>query len=216
MTQRRQPSEERLLAFAAGTLSAPEAVVVATHLALRPETRVWTDLAHEIGGAVLDDLEPAPLETTALDHALARLEQDETPAPSPLPQAPRLHADPSLPAVLAGFDLGPWRWLGPGVQVRNVLGPRDGDCRVFLLKIAPGQCAPKHTHGGVELTCVISGAYETANGVFGPGDFEEADETVTHQPRVVSPEPCLCIAALDGQIRLPGRLGRLLAPFVRI
>jgi putative transcriptional regulator len=102
------------------------------------------------------------------------------------------------------------------VHVRNVIGPRDGDCRVILLRIAPGQCAPRHTHGGVELTCVISGAYATEDGVFAQGDFEEADPKVTHQPRVVSEEACLCVAALDGQIVLPGRLGRLLAPFVKL
>jgi putative transcriptional regulator len=100
--------------------------------------------------------------------------------------------------------------------VRDVLGPRDGDCRVILLRIAPGQSAPRHTHGGVELTCVIEGAYATEEGVFSRGDFEEADPNVTHQPRVVSSAPCLCVAALDGQIVLPGRLGRLLAPFVKL
>ena len=36
MTPNRAPSEDRLLAYAAGNLSPPEAVVVATHLALRP------------------------------------------------------------------------------------------------------------------------------------------------------------------------------------
>ena len=210
MSPRRQPSEERLLAFAAGTLSPPEAVVVATHLALRPQTRIWTDLAHEVGGAVLDDVEPSAMSGSALAQALSRLDEHAPLEPSDA------HTDPALPAVLAGFDFGPWRWLGPGVQVRDVVGVRDGDCRVFLLRIAPGQCAPMHTHGGVELTCVIHGAYATADGVFSAGDFEEADHTVTHQPRVVSDEACLCIAALDGQIRLPGRLGRWLAPLVRI
>ena len=34
----RNPSEERLLAYAAGTLSPPEAVVLAAHLALRQPT----------------------------------------------------------------------------------------------------------------------------------------------------------------------------------
>ena len=38
MTLRKEPSEERLLAYAAGTLSPPQAVVVATHLAMRPKT----------------------------------------------------------------------------------------------------------------------------------------------------------------------------------
>ncbi|WP_297509161.1 ChrR family anti-sigma-E factor [uncultured Caulobacter sp.] len=211
MSARRQPSEERLLAFAAGTLSAPESVVVATHLALRPETRAWTELGQAVGGAVLDDLEPSVLGLEALDNTLARL---DTPPPAATP-APR-NADPSLPAPLRGFELGPWRWMGPGVHVRNVLGPRDGACRVILLRIAPGQSTPLHTHGGVELTCVIEGAYATEEGVFEPGDFEEADPNITHQPRVVSDKPCLCVAALDGEIVLPGRLGKLLAPFVRL
>lgn len=212
MSLRRQPSEERLLAYAAGTLSPPEAVVVATHLALRPETRAWTELGRAVGGALLDDLEPLALEEGASEAVLARL---DAATPSVAPALPK-GADASLPAPLRHFPLGPWRWLGPGVHVRDVLGPRDGDCRVILLRIAPGQCTPRHTHGGLELTCVIRGAYATEDGVFSPGDFEEADPNVTHQPRVVSAEPCLCVAALDGQIVLPGRLGRLLAPFVKL
>ncbi|WP_168075866.1 ChrR family anti-sigma-E factor [Caulobacter sp. SSI4214] len=211
MSARRHPSEERLLAFAAGTLSVPEAVVVATHLALRPETRAWAELGEAVGGAMLDDLAPSGLEPDALDDVMARLD-DASDIATPVPRT----ADPSLPAPLRGFALGTWRWLGPGVHVRDVLGPRDGDCRVILLRIAPGQSAPRHTHGGVELTCVIEGAYATEDGVFSRGDFEEADPNVTHQPRVVSSAPCLCVAALDGQIVLPGRLGRLLAPFVKL
>lgn len=212
MSLRRQPSEERLLAYAAGTLSAPEAVVVATHLALKPETRPWADLGRAVGGALLEEAEPVSMGVGAREAAMAQLD-----APVANDDAlPPKSADLSLPDPLRGLPLGPWRWAGPGVHVRNVIGPRDGDCRVILLRIAPGQCAPLHTHGGVELTCVISGAYATEDGVFAQGDFEEADPKVTHQPRVVSPEPCLCVAALDGQIVLPGRLGRLLAPFVKL
>jgi len=212
MSLRRHPSEERLLAYAAGTLSPPEAVVVATHLALKPQTRPWADLGRAVGGALLDEVEPVALDVGAREAALSRLDAPATTEEAVLSRS----ADPSLPAPLRGLPLGPWRWAGPGVHVRSVIGPRDGDCRVILLRIAPGQCAPRHTHGGVELTCVISGAYATEDGVFSPGDFEEADPSVTHQPRVVSPEPCLCVAALDGQIVLPGRLGRLLAPFVKL
>ncbi|MBO9707958.1 MAG: cupin domain-containing protein [Caulobacter sp.] len=214
MSARRHPSEERLLAFAAGTLSAPEAVVVATHLALRPRTRTWTHLAQAVGGSVLDDLEPTPLDNGAFASVLDRLEAAVPDEAREAVRAPA--ADHALPAPLRGFDLSPWRWAGPGVHVRDVLGPRDGDCRVILLRIAPGQSAPRHTHAGVELTCVIEGAYATDDGVFEPGDFEEADPSVLHQPRVVSRAPCLCVAALDGQIVLPGRLGKLLAPFVRL
>ncbi len=212
MSLRRQPSEEQLLAYTAGTLSFPEAIVVATHLSLRPETRAWTELATAVGGAVLEDQAPSPIDAGVRDDLLSRLDAPAAPQAAARPPT----ADAALPAPLDRFALSPWRWLGPGVQVRDVLGTKVGDCRVILLKIASGQSTPLHTHQGVELTCVIDGAYETHDGVFARGDFEDADPNVTHQPRVVSKEPCLCVAALDGQIRLPGMLGRLLAPFVRL
>lgn len=213
MSLRRHPSEERLLAYAAGTLSSPEALVVATHLALRPSSQAWVEMGRAVGGVLIEDSEPADLAPGTKNDVLARIAHE----PRQAIEAARVPAnDMGLPAPLDGFRLGPWRWVGPKIHVRDVLGPTDGDCRVILLRIGPGQAAPMHTHGGVELTCVLEGAYETADGVFERGDFEEADPSVTHQPRVVSAEPCLCVAALDGQIALPGRLGRLLSPFVRL
>ncbi len=211
MTAVRQPSEERLLAYAAGTLSPPESVVVAAHLAMRPETARWVGDLQVVGGAVLEAIEPAPVAGDLLARTLASLS-----APEPVVQPEPANDMTELPAPLRGYALGPWRWIGPDMRVRDVLAPRDGDCRVILLSIGPGRTTPVHTHQGVELTCVISGAYETDEGRFGPGDFEEADGEVHHRPRTVSAEPCLCVVALDGQIRLDGWIGRLLQPFVRL
>ncbi|WP_312594683.1 ChrR family anti-sigma-E factor [Brevundimonas sp.] len=212
MTARRNPSEERLLAYASGSLSAPEAVVVAAHLALRPANDAWVRELQAVGGAFLDDASPVDLSEDALAHALARIETDAGAVRSPAP----LNDMPELPEPLRRYALGPWRWIGPGMRVRDVHAPRDGDCRVILLKIEPGRETPKHTHGGVELTCVISGAYATETQRFDVGDLEEANDDVLHQPRVVSDEACLCVVALDGQIKLDGWVGRLLQPFVRL
>lgn len=212
MTARRNPSQERLLAYASGSLSAPEAVVVAAHLALRPANDAWVRELQAVGGAFLDDASPVDLSEDALAHALARIETDAGAVRSPAP----LNDMPELPEPLRRYALGPWRWIGPGMRVRDVHAPRDGDCRVILLKIEPGRETPKHTHGGVELTCVISGAYATETQRFDVGDLEEANDDVLHQPRVVSDEACLCVVALDGQIKLDGWMGRLLQPFVRL
>jgi putative transcriptional regulator len=165
-----------------------------------------------LGGEFLAETSPAALEDGALDRALARIETDagETRAEPPLNDMDE------LPEPLRRYALGPWRWIGPGMRVRDVHAPRDGDCRVILLRIDPGRETPRHTHGGVELTCVLSGAYATETGRFGVGDLEEADADVLHQPRVVSDTPCLCVVALDGQIRLDGWIGRLMQPFVRL
>lgn len=212
MTALRLPSEERLLAYAAGTLSLPESVVVATHLALRPRTARWVDRLQVVGGEVLETLEPAPVADDLLARTLASLSSAEEDSLPPEPANDMTE----LPEPLRRYALGPWRWIGPDMHMRDVHAPRDGDCRVILLRIGSGRTTPVHTHDGVELTCVISGAYETDEARFGPGDFEEADGEVHHRPRTVSAEPCLCVVALDGQIRLDGWIGRILQPFVRL
>jgi putative transcriptional regulator len=212
MTPVRNPSEERLLAYAAGALSPPEAVVIAAHLALRPANAAWVRHLQDVGGVLLEDAPVAPMAEDALARALARIEVDSGHAEA----SASLNDMPELPEPLRRYALGPWRWVGPGIRMRDVHAPRDGDCRVILLKIDAGRETPRHTHGGVELTCVLAGAYATETERFGVGDLEEADPDVLHQPRVISDEPCLCLVALDGQIQLPGLLGRLLQPFVRL
>lgn len=205
-------SDHRLLAYAAGTLSPPETVVVATHLSMRPQAAAFARRLQSVGGRLLEDLPPAPMERGALSRVLARADSDAGEVETP----PPLNDMPQLPEPLRRYALGPWRWVGPGVRIRNVHAPRHGDCRVILLEIQPGRVMPRHTHNGVELTCVISGAYATEEERFDEGDLEEAGEETLHQPRVVSDRACLCVAALDGQIRLDGWLGRLMQPFVRL
>jgi len=212
MNTQHNVSEARMLAYAAGALSAPEAVVVATHLALRPQLKPWLNQLQKLGGIMLEDTPAEAMREDALATALSRIETDAGEAAQPLP----LNDMPELPEPLRHYELGPWRWAGPGIKVRNVNAPRDGKCRVILLKIEPGQKTPRHTHGGVELTCVLSGAYATETERFDVGDLEEADHEVLHQPRVVSDEPCLCVVALDGEIQLDGWLGPILQPFVKL
>lgn len=212
MTPRHNPSEERLLAYASGALSPPEAVVVSAWLTMRPDADAWVRSLQALGGEMLEDLAPAPVDEDAFDRLMARVDSDggEVVAPPPLNDMPE------LPEPLRRYPLSPWRWIGPGVHVRDVHAPRDGDTRVILLRIGSGRMTPRHTHEGVELTCVLSGAYATETAYFGPGDLEEADPDVLHQPRVVSDEPCLCVVALNGQIQLDGWLAPLFQPFVRL
>lgn len=212
MNPNRNPSEERLLAYAAGSLSPPEAVVVAAHLALRPANDAWVRRLQAVGGEFLEEAAPVALSDHALARAMALIETDAGEARPPAP----LNDMPELPEPLRRYALGPWRWIGPGIRARDVHAPRDGACRVILLKIDPGRETPRHTHGGVELTCVLSGSYATETERFEVGDLEEADHDVLHQPRVVSDIPCLCVVALDGEIQLDGWLGRLMQPFVRL
>ena len=85
-----------------------------------------------------------------------------------------------------------------------------------MLKAAPGTKLPHHKHMGYEWTCVLEGAFEHQFGRYGPGDFDEADETMEHKPTVCEGVPCICIVALQGGIELQSWLGRLLQPLIRL
>ena len=211
MTILHMPSEETLLAYAAGELPAAHALVVETHLELCPRSRRFVTEIERLGGRLLEDLPPTPMGADALAATFARIE-------SSTPPAPRLHTpeDADLPAPLRRHPLGPWRWAGAGTHVRSVELPVDGDSRAIMFRIGPGRKMPQHTHSGQEFTCVISGSYSDESGRYGPGDFEEADDEVSHRPMVDSDVPCICVVALTGAIQLQGALGRLIQPFVRI
>ena len=142
MTPGRNPSEERLLAYAAGVLSPPEAVVVAAHLALRPANSAWVRQLQSVGGAFLEATAPVPLSADALEGAMARIGTDAGDATA---EPPLNEMACELPEPLRRYGLGPWRWMGPGVRVRDVHAPRDGASRVILLKIQPGRRTPKST-----------------------------------------------------------------------
>lgn len=204
--------EERLLAYAAGTLRAPEAAVIGAHIALKPNAGAWVRHLQDIGGELLEELPPADLAPGAIEQALARVDADGGEAALPAP----LNDMPELPDVLRRHPLGPWRWIAPGIHVRDVIGLRDGACRTILLKVDPGRAAPLHTHQGLELTCVLSGAYATDEREYRAGDIEEADPNVHHAQWVTSDEPCLCVVAIEGQLTYGGALGWLFNRFVRL
>ncbi len=210
MNIKHHPTETTLASFATGTLDEARALAVATHLALCPQCRAVQQNFEHVGGALLDRVAPDAMASDALQQALARI---GTPEPSKPARASR--AD-GLPEPLSAYELGPWRWIGRGVQWRSVDVPIENDVRVFMLKAAPGIHLPRHRHVGSEWTCVFEGAFAHEGGRFGPGNFDEADENVEHDPRVEKGATCVCLVALQGNIMLQGFFGRLLQPFIRI
>lgn len=158
---------------------------------------------------MLEQASPAVLRTNALDAALSRL--DDTP-----PQPPRVRTASDTPDVLAPYDVGRWRWIGRGLYWRKANVPSTDGTRVFMLKAAPRSSLPHHSHSGIEWTCVLQGAFQHDFGRYGPGDFDEADGSVEHNPFVEPGDPCICLVALHGNLELHGWIGRLLQPFVRL
>ncbi len=110
------------------------------------------------------------------------------------------------------------RWAAPGVWVAPTSPAiaRAG-ARSYLLGVGPGIAVPLHTHKGMELVCVLKGAYRDRGRVYREGDFAENDDEVEHQPRVTRDGECVCLIAADNLLvpREPAS-ARLLQPFVGI
>jgi len=217
MTLNHHPSDETLLAYAAETLAPGTRLVATIHVGSCTRCRARIAEFEALGGTVLDQLDPAPIADDALQRVMARIDE---PAAAPARASRHAAAPPraaigiELPAALDGCGIGPWRWVAPGVRWSKVSVPGDTSTNVMLLKVAAGKRLPEHSHTGREFTQVLSGSYSDDRGRYAPGDFEEADSEVEHQPVVDTDGECVCLAAIEGRMLLRSLIGRLVQPFV--
>jgi putative transcriptional regulator len=207
------PFDLTLAEFAAGTLDEGRALVVATHMSKCSQCRAVARSFERTRAVVMEDTDRAPMSPDALQRALQAVSSER-------PQRPivqRGDADRShLPFPLSAYPLGPWRRIWRHVHWRHVQVAPDGGTRVFMLKAAPSTKIPAHFHDGLEWTCILQGAFRHRLGHYGPGDFDEADETVEHDPVVEQGAECICLVAMQGHIRFKGWIGRVIQSFVRI
>ena len=192
----RHPTEPTLAAYAAGSLPYAIGLIVATHLGQCPTCRRALDTLEATGGALLEDLPPVSLAPAALDQLLGRVDE---PAP---PSRPILN--PDLPAPLNRTPLGRWWPAGRGIRYRplRTTGPAWGG----LLLVQPGRSLMPHGHIGLELTCVLSGAFVDGDHEYGAGDLAEPAADHDQPPIVIGTDPCLCVIATEG-VRMHGILG---------
>ena len=73
---------ELLVDYAAGSAPEPVSLLVATHLTFCPSCRQHVARLEDVGGALLDGIEPVPVDSEALDRMLARLDKAEPSMPS--------------------------------------------------------------------------------------------------------------------------------------
>lgn len=217
MTIMHHPSDMVLAEFANGTLDEASSLVVGAHVAQCSECQRTVRQCEALGGALIDS-GAAPMLSGA-EAVLARADE------GPVDHGGDILVDlvPSaggkserIETLLGLYDSGRWRWVGPGVQYKPLSVPSREGIRVFMLKAKAGVSLPHHTHTGIEWTCVLEGAFRHALGRFGPGDFDEADDSVDHDPVVEKDSDCVCLVAMNGELQLQGFVGRLIQPFVRL
>jgi putative transcriptional regulator len=205
------PSDFTLARLAAGTLGAGPQLVVATHLSGCPQCRRGLRSFWAVGGAMLDEAPPTRLSPDAFAQALARLHETD---PRAEPAARVLH--PDLPPPLNAYEIGPWRFVRPGFRWRRLTLPESPEANVIMLKVGAGRPVPQHGHSGSEYTQVLTGSFTDSLGRYRAGDCIEMDEDVNHQPVVDQDGECICLAAVEGRLRLSGWIGRLIQPLIGI
>jgi putative transcriptional regulator len=187
-----RPTDTLLAAYAAGTLSEPFAVLVASHLQMRADSR-----AGARGQA----------------HGAAIFRHARRPQPQPPAPAPSLdRIDAFMPLALRSYvgrhqGVLEWRTLLPGLERCRIT--RDAGAEASFLHCRPGGAIPAHTHHGREAVLVLQGGFRDQGGHYVPGDIAVADGTVDHRPVADRSAACLIFVALEAPVRLTGPFGRL-------
>ena len=208
---------ELLMRYSAGALSPAPALVVACHLAMSAKSRRFASGLDCVGGTLLDDEAIAPLSAGLFERTVAKLDQaSDAPRNAHAPLNMATDGTFAIPQPLANMPIGRWRWLGPGMRYARVEMPDDLVHNLILLRVPPGRTMPEHSHSGEEITLVLNGGFSDGNAHYGVGDLVLEDEKTTHAPIVDEGEECICLAAVQGPMRIKGLIGKLIQPFIAL
>ena len=206
-----------LVAYAAGTLGEAFNVVVASHLDWCPACAKDARRAALLGGELIGKLDGTPVSEECRSKTLSMLD------------TATLHRFPKTPASKGevpeplGHLLGgkPLAELGlkrkaPGLALYDLPLSEASSGKLFLMRIAPGTAMPEHSHGGEEITLILSGAYNDKFGRYARGDVADLDESIEHQPIVEPDAACVCLVATEAPTRFKSWPARLLQPLIGI
>ena len=207
-----QPADRALDAllagYATGSLGAPLHVLVASHLALSPQSRAFVRSLEAANTVALEGVVPVPVSNR--DAKLQAIFEDEAPGGSIRRDPPR--GDGVLPPPLVhylGANLADLRWrtLLPGVKEHKIEKTEHGEAVLYWIK--PGRKMPNHTHEGSEYTLVLKGGFTEVSGHYRRGDIAIADQEIDHRPIADLDEDCICFAVTDAPLQLTGPIGRV-------
>ncbi|MEZ5499136.1 MAG: ChrR family anti-sigma-E factor [Steroidobacteraceae bacterium] len=213
------PNDELLQSWAAGHLDPAAGLVLSVHCDGCQNCRERVQVLLATGGVCLDEIEPVAMGSASLEHTLTRATAPRTrpvvESDTWQPARPMPHVGPLTESrALRGCTIGRWRWIAAGIRYSRIALPHSSNGKTFLLRIAPGKSLPRHSHGAMELTQVLSGRFDDGRATFVAGDFDETNQEVTHRPVVAADGECLCLAYLESPLRFDGWIRQSLARIV--
>lgn len=203
-------------AYALGALGPAASRAVSVHVAGCPICSATLATYDAVGGVLLENETDDTNLSVTLADVWARLDQSELASPAysdDVMRVPEILRDAYARALAQKH----WSFAGAGLRTLDldIPGSQAAGEVPQLLRIEPGYGAPRHGHGGVELTLVLTGAFKDETGVFRPGDLAVASPAMTHRPIALAGEVCLAYAVSHAPMRFTGFLGylqRILTP----
>jgi len=202
--------------YVAGTLDAAQDLILRAHVSLSPEAAARALSCEELVSAMIEKYcAPVAMQDSSLKDVLGRLDERAPEGQAEQPETVHGNIFPApLKSVAGGSpdDLS-WSGLFPGMQgCRLELACPTSTAR--FLRAEPGVSSPHHSHGGLELTLVLDGAFSDETGDYQRGDLVITDEELDHTPTACPERGCLCLVVTSAPIRLKGWKA-LLNPFLR-
>lgn len=212
------PGIQLLEQYVDGSLEADVALAVAAHIDLCPHCQLLCQDLNTEQGTALELATPVDKATNETDWQ-AMLESITSEAP--LSNPPKQHKGPvtfhfkdktfQIPRSLARLVEQQTKWTHLGNIANNKLAA--GDKRhVSLLYIDKDTAIPQHTHKGMEITLLLSGAIVDEQGQYGVGDILINTPDDTHTPRTLPDQDCLCLSVLSAPLKFNKGITRLLNP----
>jgi putative transcriptional regulator len=204
-------------AYAAGALSPSLSLLVETQAALIPVAAARLAIAEATAGAIFEREAPAPLKPDSLERAFARIaaEHDRDLAPERRAASAAIGflteigdlPEPIRDAAFSAMLEQNWTAAGRGIRILRL--PLGDGLRTELIRIEAGRSAPRHSHGGEEITLVLAGAFSDERGRYDVGDIAVAGPGVTHRPRAEEGATCYTLAVSEAPLVLTGLLGAI-------
>ena len=209
------PSPELLAEYAAGNAPDAVALLIACHITLCPKCRAEVERLEAIGGALLNEIEPAadPDLDAMLASVMGKLDQTEREGPRVI-EPPRGAVDATFPKPLRDLvgtvDNAKWRKRMPGLSTIDI--PFGSGHSVRLVRTAAGMGVPRHGHQGMELDLVLRGGLKDQDSgqVFERGDVQLNGPEVVHELEVLHDVPeCILLSVNEASWKPEGIKARI-------
>jgi putative transcriptional regulator len=209
------PDSRIMNEYVAGTLPWAQSACVSIHLNYCDHCKRQVDSLQQMGGDMLEHLEPAKIDQDLMAAVFARL--DEEP---PLSFERKPAGEDEWPVLVQRLMAGDyseldWKRVTRSLRVSH-LKTGDPEHEFAFYHIAAGGRIPEHTHRGSELTLVLEGSFSDEEDVYQRGDFIYRDAEHVHTPMAARSEDCICIGVLDAPISFTGWRHKMLNPFLQM